>query len=578
MGPEIPDRALLDIKLKALVISMAVVYMRKLEEEPETYDSKFTELTKGINIKVQEWIMEQINSSESVLEVGCGTGTLAAKIALKGNSVIAIDKNFQMINHAMQNYPSEKEVNLLYQIGSFENFPVQNRSQDVVISTFMLSELRPLEQQIFLRNAWNVLKPNGRLLLAAEFVPSGFWKVIFKIKKWWYKKKVRRLRLKTTHILKWFFNYIEPINFNINIQKKWKHGSIQAIQLQKVEDNGNNEPGYYQPKLKRFKGIRSQFRIYRCLFTGQIDRVPIEPGIYRSGNPTKTSPIIVTANYEYTYIKVMRDLKGFDAWVLSVDSNGINVWCAARGDDFGNKQLLEAIEATGIQNVTEKRTLILPQLSAGGVSIPQLPKKSEKFPFKIVYGPVWSKQLSEYMKERPARKSDSMKIAKFSISHRIRAGVTHTTFLFRKIFIFPILTLLFLLLSINLFLGIDWFNKLYWVGEICLWIIITNILLCILFPISRFTRKFITKGIFFGIINLFVLGAITWILHNSIVYIILNLSFFFWIGFFSTMSFSGYSMETNPREIQAEYPVFTKINKILLIISLILLAIGIIFY
>ena len=557
---------------------MAVVYMRKLEEEPETYDSKFSELTKGINIKVREWIMEQLNSSESILEVGCGTGTLAAKMALKGNNVIAIDKNFQMINFAMQNYPSEKEVNLLYQIGSFENLSVQDHSQDVIVSTFMLSELRPLEQQVFLRNTWNALKPGGRLLLAAEFVPSGFWKIVFKMKRWWYKKKLRRLRLKPTHILEWFFKYIEPIGFKINNQKKWKHGSIQSIELQKINNNENNEPGYYRPKAKKFKGIRSQLKIYRCLFTGQIDHVPIEPGIYPSGNPNRNSPIIVTANYEYTYIKVMRDLKGIDAWVLCVDSDGINVWCAARGDNFGNNQLLEAVETTNITNITDTRTLILPQLSAGGVSIPQLPKKSEKFPFKITFGPVWSNQLPQFIKEKPGRKSDKMKIAKFSLSHRIRAGVTHTTFLFRKIFLLPLLVLALIILGINVLLGMNWYNKLYWIGEIFLWIIVANIIISLLFPISEFTRKFIVKGVFFGTMNVIILSALTWILHHSIIFILLNLCLYFWIAFFSTMSFSGYTMYTNPREIQGEYPIFVRINKILIIISLVFLVIGLIIY
>ena len=99
--------------------------------------------------------------------------------------------------------------------------------------------------------------------------------------------------------------------------------------------------------------------IYRCIFTGQVDHVPIEPGIYQSGTPDEKSPIIVTANYEYTYIKVLRDLKDINAWVLCVDSNGINVWCAARGNNFGNQQLLEAIEATDIQNYTNKKTFFL---------------------------------------------------------------------------------------------------------------------------------------------------------------------------------------------------------------------------
>lgn len=550
--------------------------MRKLEEEPETYDSKFTTLTKGINLKVQDWVLEHINKSESIVEVGCGPGKLAARMASEDKTVIAFDKNPQMINVAMKNFPRDQDVNLLYQIGSFSDWSLEDNSKELIVSTFMLSELRPLEQQIFLRNSWKALKPDGRIILAAEFSPSGFWKLSFKIKRWWYRKKLKQRKQKKTSLLNWFFKYIEPIGFKITDRKKWKHGTIQGLELQKVKVNENDKLRYYQPKHKKFKGIHSQLRIYRCILSGQIDRVPIEPGIYQSGNPDRTSPIIVTANYEYTYIKVMRSLKHIDAWVLCVDSNGINVWCAARGNDFGNEQIIEAVEATNIHSFTEKKTLILPQLSAGGVAIPQLPKKSEKFPFKIVYGPIWSKDLPQFLNERPARKPDSMKIAKFTLKHRIQAGITHTTFLFRKIFLIPLIFILGLLLTLNVFLGLEWSNNLWWVGEICLWILLTNIIICLLFPLSNFTRRFICKGIFFGIINVIVLGALTWILHNSIWYVLLNLCLFMWIAFFSTMSFSGYTMSTNPREIQATYPIFTTINIILLIASIVLSALGLI--
>jgi len=552
---------------------MAVVYMRKLEEEPETYDSKFTALTKGVNIEVQNWIIDQINNSESILEIGCGTGVLASKMAQKGNNVIAIDNNFQMINYAMKNYPSDLSGGkLLYQTGSFTDLPIPTGSQDIVVSKFMLSELRPLEQQIFLRNVWKTLKPNGRLIVAAEFVPTGFWKLPFKIKRWRYKKKLRRLRLRSTYLVKWFFKYLNPIGFKINTQIKWKHGSIQAIELQKFNDIGTDEPGYYRPEIRRFKGFRSQLRIYRCIFTGQVDRVPIEPGIYKSGNPDEKSPILVTANYEFTYIKVMRDLKGLDAWIICVDSNGINVWCAARGNDFGNMQLLEAIEATGIKNITQKKTLLLPQLSAGGVAIPQLPKNSEEFPFRVRYGPVWSKSIPQFLDENPGQKPDRMKLAKFKLYHRIRAGITHTSFLFRKIFILPLIGL------VLLFLILTWFNKLWWIGELSLWIIAANLIVALLFPISRFTRRFIFKGIFFGIINMVLLGGFSYLIHNNLYYALWQLCFYFWITFFSVMSFSGYTMATSPREIQEEYPIFNLINKILFVLSLIFLLLGFLFF
>jgi len=162
---------------------MAVVYMRKLEEEPETYDSKFTALTKGVNLKVQDWVIEHINKDEEIVEVGCGTGKLAVKMALRENKVLAFDKNPQMITVAMKNHPRDQDIKLLYQIGTFSDWSVEDNSKDLIVSAFMLSELRPFEQQIFLRNSWKALKSDGRMILAAEFVPSGFWKRSFKIKK-----------------------------------------------------------------------------------------------------------------------------------------------------------------------------------------------------------------------------------------------------------------------------------------------------------------------------------------------------------------------------------------------------------
>ncbi len=551
--------------------------MRKLELEPETYDSKFTALTKGVNLQVRDWVLTQVGATDNILEVGCGTGALASQMALRGNEVLAIDTNLNMINTAMKNYPTEKEVKLVYQIGSMADLPVNDESQNKIVSTFMLSELRPLEQQIFLRNAWSALKPGGKLIIAAEFIPSGFWKLTFKIKRWRYKKKLKRLRLETTFLVKDFFDYLEPIGFKILAEKKWKHDSIQAIELVKVNGNERKSPGYYSPKPRKFTGFGSQMSLYRILFTGQTTDAPIEPGIYKSGQPDKNSPIIVTANYLFTYIKVMRAIKGLDAWVLMVDSKGINVWCAARGNNFGNRQVIEAVKATGIATLTNKKTLILPQLSAGGVASPLISKEAPDFPFRILFGPVWAKQLPQFLKERPARKPDKMKLAKFTPFHRLRAFTTHTTFLLKMIFLKPTIALILLSLGLS-FIDPLWLRKLWIVGEIWLWIIIANAIIAGLFPITNFTRRFIIKGIVFGIITIIVLSSISWFIHKNMFLILLNSAFYFWLSFFSTMSFSGYSMATSPKEIQDEYPAFRKSHLVLLISSLVFFAIGFIFF
>lgn len=551
--------------------------MKKLEQDPKTYDEKFTALTDGINLKVQDWIIEHIKNSENILEIGCGTGILSKKMALKGNNVLAIDKNINMINYALKNFPTNLKVNLLYQTGSFLDFSFQNNSRDTIVSTFLLSELGPFQQQIFLRRMWKILKPGGKLIIAAEFVPKGIFKVFFKLKRWWYKRKLHQVHLKETVNIKWFFKYIKPIGFKIITHKKYAHGAIQILELQK-KVMSNNIPGYYNPKPKIFKGLIATLRILRCILTGQIDHVQIEPGIYKSGKPDENSPIIVTSNYEYTYIKVLRDLYGIDAWVLCIDSGGINVWCAARGGHFGNEQLLEAIQATDLTSWTKRKSLILPQLAAGGVSKPNIPENTKNFPFEIKYGPIWSKYLPEYLENRPKSKPDYMKIAKFNITHRFIAGISHLTFLLRKIFLLPIIALFMVIPILNFIFNITWFIKLWFPGEILIWIFLANLIIIILFPLSNFTRKFIVKGSFFGCLNVLILFIISLLLHGNILYSIFSTPFYFWVSFFTTMSFSGYTMSTNPSEIQNEYSTFNLINIILLIISIIFLGYGIIIF
>lgn len=547
---------------------MSIAYMLALEAEPNTYEKYFTTLTKGVNKKIQNWILDKITPDLKTLEVGCGPGFLARKIAEKGGSITAFDAKLEMVMFALKSIDPQIHKNIKFLLGSAIKFPEDLGEFDIIISTFMLSELRPFEQQIFLRNAWNHLKSNGTLIIADEFVPTGVSKISFKLKRLWYKRKLKRVKSDITHPLKWFLKYLEPIGFKIQRKKKWTHGSIRLYEIIKVD---GAEAGYYRPPIHKFTGIKAKANIARCLLTGQIDHVAIEPGIYKSGNPSSNSPVIVTANYEYTYIRVMNDLKGIDAWVLCVDSNGINVWCAARGGDFGNKQLIEAVQASDISRLVKHNTLILPQLAAGGVSIPQLP---QDFPFKIKYGPIWSKSLKTYLKEIPARKSEEMKLARFTFSKRAIAGITHLTFLIRKFLFWPtilsaiaILALFFINPYIFRLIDLHFFYALGWIW---LSVIFTNLFIAFVFPIVNFTRAFIKKGLILSIFSSIIDTLFFWLLFQSLTYCFANFAFLFWLGFFSTMSFSGYTMDSSPRRIKAEYPNFKNINRILLIVAIII--------
>nr|NIO11254.1 carbon monoxide dehydrogenase [Deltaproteobacteria bacterium] len=65
----------------------------------------------------------------------------------------------------------------------------------------------------------------------------------------------------------------------------------------------------------------------------------VEPGLYALGNPTKDSPVFVTANYTLSFDSLRSALVGIDGYIMVLDTKGINVWCAAGKGTFGTDEL-----------------------------------------------------------------------------------------------------------------------------------------------------------------------------------------------------------------------------------------------
>ncbi len=125
----------------------------------------------------------------------------------------------------------------------------------------------------------------------------------------------------------------------------------------------------------------------------------VQPGLYRLGTPTPDSPVFVSANYTLSFDALRSALTGTDAYILVLDTRGINVWCAAGKGTFGTAELVERITLTGLASVVRHRTLIVPQLGAPGISAHQVRRESG---FRVEYGPVRARDLPEYLKTRTA--------------------------------------------------------------------------------------------------------------------------------------------------------------------------------
>jgi hypothetical protein len=123
-------------------------------------------------------------------------------------------------------------------------------------------------------------------------------------------------------------------------------------------------------------------------------RYLIPPGLYRMGEPDRQSPVLVTANYKLTIDAVRRELARLDAWLLVLDTKGVNVWCAAGKGTFGTCELVRRMEAVKLAEVVDHRNLVLPQLGATGVAAHEVKRATG---FSVRYGPIRARDIGAYL-------------------------------------------------------------------------------------------------------------------------------------------------------------------------------------
>jgi hypothetical protein len=140
----------------------------------------------------------------------------------------------------------------------------------------------------------------------------------------------------------------------------------------------------------------------------------VEPGLYRLGNPDPDSPVFASANYTLSFDALRSALAGIDAWILVLDTRGINVWCAAGKGTFGTEELVRIIGCTGLAGVVRHRKIIVPQLGAPGISWPEVMRKSK---FLVEYGPVRAGDLPEYLRTHTA--TPAMRRVEFPLKERV---------------------------------------------------------------------------------------------------------------------------------------------------------------
>ena len=111
--------------------------------------------------------LAQFQSGEAVLDVGCGTGTLALiakeRVGTAGR-VCGIDPGPKQITRA-RHKALRAGLSIDFQVGAIEQLPFPDQSFDIILSTLMMHVLPDDLKSRGLAEIARVLKPGGRVLI-----------------------------------------------------------------------------------------------------------------------------------------------------------------------------------------------------------------------------------------------------------------------------------------------------------------------------------------------------------------------------------------------------------------------------
>lgn len=429
---------------------MATVFMKWLERKPDAYDRGIQMLTLGWASRLKrEIVARYARPGLRILEIGCGTGELAVRLARRGARVTGIDASLEMLDVARlrvaaNDLEEQVDLHLMDATQIVERF--EPGSFDLILATLVFSELPSDTLDYVLEACPRLLKTQGRLVVVDEVLPAKpAIRRLYRLLRLPWALVTWLLTRTTTRMLVDFPSHCLKAGLQCHLVETRLLGSLAWYEClaggEKPSTSlalGDEEaalPTHVRGRLRHQVSVRNIFMDLWSLFFRIIPPYPnVEPGLYAVGEPNADSPVLVTGNYDLTVRRVVKAIDGYvDVWLLVADSAGINVWCGAGGGYFTAEKIIAAMNASHLAEVVNHRALILPQLCANGVDGWRI---RDETGWGVHWGPVRARDIPAYLAAK-RKKTDAMRWVTFPLMARLEM-VTVTLGFYGLLILLPV--------------------------------------------------------------------------------------------------------------------------------------------
>lgn len=149
--------------------------------------------------------------------------------------------------------------------------------------------------------------------------------------------------------------------------------------------------------VEKWKNV-ALFALRQNIYTDPQVPMQVKQNIYKIGEATADSPLMITSNFSLTYFIVSGEIENskVPSWLAVMDTEGLSVLTSWAAGKFTAAKIAAFMQESGVENTVSHRELIIPgyvALMSGAIE--------EKLPgWKITVGPREANGIPVFLKQR----------------------------------------------------------------------------------------------------------------------------------------------------------------------------------